>query len=528
MTAALAGLIGGIGLFLLGMGFMTDGLKLAAGSALKQLLDRWTRSPLRGLLAGALITALVQSSSAVTFATIGFVNAGLLSLTHAVWVIFGTNVGTSTTGWLVALLGVKLDIGSFALPLIGFGMLMRLTGGARPLQVGLGQALTGFGLFFLGVGVLQAAFAGLVDDVTDVSLGVEGVAAIAVFLGVGVVLAVLTQSSSAAIAIALTASAGAGLPLFEAAAVVIGATIGTTSTALFASLGATAAARRVAMAHIAFNLVTGAAALALMQPLLALAQALADRAGAGGDDPTVLAVFHTTYKVLGVALMVPLSRPMVRWLGRRFVTPAEEIARPRHLDATLARLPSLALEGLVLETARMEALALGLARRRLLGAVPAARNESAGLLALGEAIRSHLGLLGREALSAPVADALPHVLRCIQHLESLARDSAVLPPPDRGDAALREAVRAGLDRAAEGGIAVRAGAVEEAYQTAKARLLRDAANGRITIHALDSALADAQTLRGCGMAALKAQRRLQSARAAAAERAETVPAVLAD
>ena len=119
--------IGGIGLFLLGMRLMSDGLRMAAGGALRHILSRWTRSPLRGFFSGILITSLVQSSSAVTVAVIGFVNAGLLSLLQTVYVIYGTNIGTTMTSWLVALVGFKLNVQLVALPLIGIGMFMRLT-----------------------------------------------------------------------------------------------------------------------------------------------------------------------------------------------------------------------------------------------------------------------------------------------------------------------------------------------------------------------------------------------------------------
>ncbi|MDO9448196.1 MAG: Na/Pi symporter, partial [Candidatus Nitrotoga sp.] len=118
----IGGLLGGIGLFLLGMGLMTDGLKLAAGPALERILAHSTKTRLRGLASGVLVTALVQSSSAVTVAAIGFVNAGLLTLGQSMWVLFGANVGTTMTGWLVALDGLRFKIEVLALPLIGAGM----------------------------------------------------------------------------------------------------------------------------------------------------------------------------------------------------------------------------------------------------------------------------------------------------------------------------------------------------------------------------------------------------------------------
>ncbi len=246
-------LLGGIGLVLLGMSMLTDGLKLAAGDGLRAILRGWTRTPARGLISGALLTSLVQSSSAVTVATIGFVNAGLLTLRHAVWVIFGANVGTTITAWLVAMVGLKLDIGAFALPIIGFGVMAQMLGAKRPRLAGFGQALAGFGLFFLGIGILKGGFETLLPWFETLDLSDAGFFAPFAFLLFGIVLAALAQSSSAAIAIILTATAGGGLPLELAGAGIIGANIGTTSTAIFASAGATPAAKRVALSHIVFN-----------------------------------------------------------------------------------------------------------------------------------------------------------------------------------------------------------------------------------------------------------------------------------
>lgn len=153
---SLAGLLGGVGLFLLGMELMTDGLKLAAGPQLTRLLAGATRSRRRALASGVLVTAL-QSSRVVTVAAIGFVNAGLLSLGQVLWVLFGANVGTTITGWLVALVGLKFKVEVLALPLLGLGMLLRLTGSGQR-RGAIGQAVAGFGLLFIGIGVLQETF----------------------------------------------------------------------------------------------------------------------------------------------------------------------------------------------------------------------------------------------------------------------------------------------------------------------------------------------------------------------------------
>ncbi len=263
----LGGLAGGVGLFLLGMGLMTDGLKLAAGPALERILARSTQTRLRGLATGALVTIAVQSSSAVTVAAIGFVNAGLLTLSQALWVLFGANVGTTMTGWLVALVGMKFSIDIFALPLIGLGMLLRLTGeGTR--RAALGSALAGFGVLFLGIDLLKDTFSGAAADFRLPHW--EGAIGIVAMVLVGILMTVLMQASAASLVIAFSAAQSGLVSIEAAAAVVIGANVGTTVTALLAAIGATSNAKRAAAAHILFNVLTGIVALLLLPWLLGL------------------------------------------------------------------------------------------------------------------------------------------------------------------------------------------------------------------------------------------------------------------
>jgi len=247
--------LGGLALFLLAMQMMTDGLKVYAGGALKRLLENWTSTPLRSVFSGVLVTSVVQSSSAVTVATIGFVNAGMLTLRQALGVIFGTNIGTTMTGWLVSLIGFGFKIELFALPILTVGVALRLLApGKRP--QGLGVAIAGFGLFFLGLAILKEAFGGLAESYGTSFVG-NNAGNWLTFLFVGFVATLLTQSSSAAIAIILTA-----------AAAVIGANIGTTSTAALAAIKATPSAKRLALGHVSFNLITGLVALSLLPAAL--------------------------------------------------------------------------------------------------------------------------------------------------------------------------------------------------------------------------------------------------------------------
>ena len=524
--STIASLLGGIGLFLLGMQMLTDGLKVAAGNALRSILKSWTSTNLRGLLAGVLITALVQSSSAVTVASVGFVNAGLLTLSQAVWVLFGANVGSTTTAWLVALVGIKVDVVTLALPLVGIGMLVRLAARANVRRAGFGAAIAGFGAFFLGIGVLQDAFSEVAPRIGAWSIGADGWAGTIAFVGIGILLTLLTQASSATVAITLTAAAGGAVPIELAAASVVGANIGTTSTAWFASLGATPPAKRAAWAHIAFNLVTGVVAVLIIPLLLSASTTLVAAAGtAAGDVPAALAVFHTLFNVLGVVLMAPLAPSLVRLLSARFVTAEEQIGRPTHLDATLVGVPALALRGLVLELERMTKLAFELASRRIRGVQPepAGRQQAEGLIQLGNAIRDFVGEMSAGVLPDDVVAALPDLIRASQHLEDVATESEALSgprPPRPSDAihaegaspdwsALREAVLAVLtpDGAPDEPEAL-ARRLELHYEALKAALLKAGARGRLPVDAMEEDLLRARRMRRVAESALKARRRL--------------------
>lgn len=518
----LAPLLGGLGLFMLGMALMTDGLKLAAGEALKSILGAWTRTRARGLLAGAFITAAVQSSSAVTVATIGFVNAGLLTLAQAIWVVFGANVGTTMTGWLVSQVGLKLDWGALALPLIGIGLLAGLALKSRPRLGGAAQAVGGFGLFFLGIGLLQEAFSGLTPQIAGLALDDTGLSGIAAFLLVGALLTTLTQSSSAAMAIVLTASAGGALPLQLAAAAVIGANIGTTSTALLATIGATPAAHRVAMAHVAFNAVTALGALALLPLMLWASDAVLDGAGILDDTPAQLAAFHTVFNVLGIVLIWPLAPRLTAWLSTLYRSEAEALARPDYLDANLAGTPSLALRALVLECWRLHTLSLELARMRL--AAPASDRikldaRQGALTELAAAIRRFLEQLSTETMTPETARALPDLVRAVQHAEDLAIASgelASLRRPRTGEAVrpawekMDKAVDKALAHAGEAGIFTDTQkSTERAYQRLKNALLGALAAGEVNVNAVDGSLALAQRLRRVAEAARDGRHRLE-------------------
>jgi phosphate:Na+ symporter len=420
-------LIGGLGLFLLAVRMITDGLRLAAGSALRDILSHATSTPARGIFTGIAITAVVQSSSAVTMATIGFVNAGLMSLYQALGIVYGANVGTTFTGWLVAAVGFKIKVEIFALPMIGIGMLLRLTGAASSRRGAIGEALTGFGLFFIGIDVLRETFTTFASADNIQGLHADSALNILLFLWLGFLMTVLTQSSSAAIALILTAATGGVLDLSGAAAMVIGANVGTTTTALLAAIGATSNARRVAAAHIIFNLLTALVALALLPLLLAFIDETSRLLRLQQVPAVTLALFHTVFNVLGVLLMWPLSARLAHFLSRRFRTHEEIEGSLRYLDRAVAETPTLALNAFNLELGRMGSIARHMAMNTLHPDLHMHKKISSDLAAVHSltlGIGEFVDRVGRSTISADVSNQLALVLRIAAYYVDVAERAA--------------------------------------------------------------------------------------------------------
>lgn len=417
--------LGGLALFLLAMQMMTDGLKVFAGDGLKQLLSRYTSTPFKGVLTGILVTGLVQSSGAVTVAVIGFVNAGLMGLRQALGVVFGSNIGTTTTGWLVSLVGFGFKIEAFALPILALGVFLRVTSRGRRSQ-GLGEALAGFGLFFLGLAILKDAF-GVVAQQYGTSITGGNGAGLVTFLLIGVVATILTQSSSATIALLLTAASGGVISIQSAAAAVIGANLGSTSTAAVAVLKATPNAKRLAVGHILFNLFTGVIALALLPILIWGVAQMADVFELEGSPAAFLALFHTVFNLLGVALMLPLANSLARLLEKRFTSAEEQAGMPQHLDTTLSATPSLAVAALRAELLRLREMTNRLLCETLLYSPAAVKNveqQVAAIHALVAAVADYVGTVRTATMSLEVGDRLARALRTARYLDEAARLSS--------------------------------------------------------------------------------------------------------
>lgn len=509
--------IGGIGLFLLGMRLMTDGLKVAAGDTLRDILARGTATTPRGILAGMAITTAVQSSSAVIFATVGFVNAGLLTLFQAVGVIIGSNVGTTATSWLVAIVGFNVDLQALAMPAIAIGVILRVTGkGSR--RASLGDALTGFGIFFLGLDVLKETFDGFGDGLDLEEFAGHGILSLLAFMAIGITLTVIMNSSSAALAVTLTAAGSGLIPLNAAAAMVIGANVGTTSTALFAVIGASSNAKRAATAHVMFNAITGVIAFIALPALLWLVVFIASLLNLDPGPATFLAIFHTITKLLGMAIFWPLTPRVVRFLEKRFISPEEDHGKPKHIKESLASTPDLALEALNMELSRIGAMARSNAKDVLSaeGSAPIERlakeRDSVDQLVL--ATGDFVNKVQTDGVPEKMADNFPLGVRIsryysdiVEHVADIAKTEGTLPPID--DEQLATEVAAFKQHAAQiielsntDGEHFDNKALKEAvktfeheYQQLKATLLRAGANDKLSVRQMVARLDELSAIR---------------------------------
>ena len=313
MTAQLIEALSGLGMFLFGMLYMEIALKESAGLRFKSWVKNSTSNTLKSLMTGTIATALLQSSSVVTLMTLSFVSASLITLHSGIAVIFGANVGTTVTSWIVATLGFKVKIEAFALPMIGAGGLLLMFAEPYKKVIMVAKVLIGFGLLFLGLDFMKVSIESLTSTI---DLSKFSNFPLITFIGIGFAVTAIIQSSSAATAIILSALYVNMLNFEQAAAMVIGTNIGTTVTAMLGSIGGIPDKKRVALAHFIFNFLTAVAAFLLLHPLT---QFLMNIQTLKNDQVTALALFHTIFNVLGVVLLLPFISVMANFLNRLFV-----------------------------------------------------------------------------------------------------------------------------------------------------------------------------------------------------------------
>jgi phosphate:Na+ symporter len=307
-------LVGSLGFFIYGMKIMSEGIQKAAGSGMRKILSTMTKNRYMGVLTGFLVTCLVQSSSATTVMAVSFVNAGLLSLVESVGIMLGANIGTTITGWIVAVLGFKVNMSAMSLPLLAFGVPMMFMKNNRTKN--LGQFIIGFAILFWGLSELKSSVPDIKNS-PEVLHFLGGYADMGLlsnifFVFVGTILTIVVQSSSASMALTQTLCFSGIIPFEVAAAMILGENIGTTITAELASLPANVHAKRSARIHSLFNII-GVAWMVLLisfTPFLEVVRTIAMSWLSSPDPylavgaPVGLAIFHTVFNFINVSIMI--------------------------------------------------------------------------------------------------------------------------------------------------------------------------------------------------------------------------------
>ncbi len=457
-----SGIAGGLGLFLLGMLLLTENLRLVASDSMSRAVKRFTHTRLSGVLTGTVVAALLQSSTATTLITVGLVGSGVLSFPRSLGVIYGANIGTTSTTWIVALVGLKVSMTSLSLPLLGLGAVMRLFARGPWRHVGLMMA--GFAMIFLGIDFLQLSMADLGTHIDPATLARPGFSGTLLMVLLGVVMTVLMQSSSAAAAVTLTLLHSGALTLPLAAAAVIGQNIGTTFTAALGAVGSSVHARRTALAHTLFNVVTALVALAILPAFVAWADRLAEDV-----DTVALAVFQTAFNLLGLLIFFPATSRFAAWVERILPEPRPLEGFPA-LDHHAVTGQEAAVGGTRLAARRLADETARLAQLLTVGTAPEDFERRLRMLrnALGETLRylraapvqteahatyaqrlaithaldhldqftGHLGL----APSASGPPLAPDFIRSCSTMFAVARDitrTDAVPDPDRSGRAAR-------------------------------------------------------------------------------------------
>ncbi len=344
-------LAGALGMFLYGMSLMSTGLQKAAGTGLRKLLASITSNPFKGVLTGLGVTAAIQSSSATTVMVVGFVNAGLLTLTQAIGVIMGANIGTTMTAWIIAVFGFKADISALAVPLMALGFIFSVS--KKDKLRNISELIIGFSLLFLGLSLMKSSVPDLrqTPEVLEfiTSWSGHGFASVLLFLALGTVLTLILQSSSATVALTLIMLNMGWIQFDMAAAMVLGENIGTTITANIAAAVGSVNAKRAALAHTVFNLFGVVWALAIFHPFINFVQWLVSLMGVDEATATIygISMLHTTFNLLNTLLLVWFTKPIARLVTVlvKDKAPQEDASEGgiRYLDYGLVSTPELAL-----------------------------------------------------------------------------------------------------------------------------------------------------------------------------------------
>lgn len=345
-------ILSGIAIFLVGMMFMQDGFKLLSGGILEKLLQKFTSNIFYSILTGFLSTTFVQSSSIISLVVISFLSVELLTLIQGIGIIFGSNLGSTTTAWIISSLGFDVKISSYALPMILFGVILKFI--KSNAYKGLGNVLLGLGFVFLGIAYMKDGFDTLKNSIDLASFAMEGALGIVVYLIVGAIATIIIQSSAATIAIIITALSAGSIIYINALALVIGANIGTTFTAILASLASNENGKRVAFAHFLFNIITGVIITIFIYSFRDLVDFLAPYFGISENNYSMkLALFHTLFSLIGIILLTPFINQIVNVSKNLIKKKVSTQSKPKYLLDTNLTIPETAIVSIKKETVNL-------------------------------------------------------------------------------------------------------------------------------------------------------------------------------
>jgi len=396
----------GVAIFLFGMLALEEGFRAFSGGFLEQFLKKSTDRIWKSLNFGIITTTLMQSSSLVSVLTISFLSASLITLAAGIGIIFGSNLGTTTGAWIIAGFGLKVQLSAYAMPMLAFGMVLIFQ--KNTALKGIGYALSGIGFLFLGIQFMKEGFEVFQDSIDLSAFALSGYPGLFLYALIGIIATVVMQSSHATLVLIITALAAGQIVYENALALAIGANVGTTITAIIASLGANIAGKRLAVAHLIFNVTTGLVAVVFIGQFIFMVDATSLYLGIADHDYTLkLALFHTLFNLTGVALMLPLIHPMATSLVRLMPEKMVEVELPKYLNDMALETPEAAVEVVRKETMRLYDLAIkiiangiGLRTKDLLSDKPLDKLDSVANLMVAENIDNVYGTRIKSVYSA--------------------------------------------------------------------------------------------------------------------------------
>ena len=324
---------------------MQDGFKQLSGGILEKLLEKFTSNTLYAIATGFLSTSVVQSSTIITLIVVSFLSAELLTLVQAVGIVFGSNIGSTTTAWIVSSLGVDVKISTYAFPMLVFGVVLRFfkSNGAK----GTGNVLLGLGFIFLGISYMKDGFDIMKNSIDLASYAMEGYLGIIVYILIGILITVVIQSSAATLAIVITALNADSITYVNAIALAIGANVGTTLTKILASFASNENGKRVALIHFLFNLISATFITVLIYQFIDLTDFIAPFLGVSDNNYGMkLALFHTIFSVTGVILLTPAISLLVKLSEKLIQKKVSSASKPKYLNQSVLSNPDASLAAL--------------------------------------------------------------------------------------------------------------------------------------------------------------------------------------